>query len=68
METSFSGLLGRLGLLPAYLTERLLEVFVEHLYSISFLSFLKIFQLVAYKGFWSMVFPIKDFSLAVDEW
>ena len=45
-----------------------LKFFVEHIYSISFLSFLKIFQFVAYKGFWSMVFPIKDFSLAVDEW
>ena len=51
METSFSGLLG---LLPAYL--RLLEVFVEHLYS--FFSFLKIFQLVACKGFWSIIIII----------
>ena len=42
-----------------------LKLFMEHLYS--FLSLLKIFQLLSRKGIWSMVFSIKDFSLDVDE-
>lgn len=58
METSFS-------------VVSLFEAFWNYSWSIfsrSFLNSLKIFHLVISKGFWTMVFSTKDFSLAVDEW